>query len=237
MLPNRSSGVPRLLVKDRVQVAGIRNEEEANMLVRCGVDYLGFPVGVPVHEENVTEADTSRIIHTLEFPGQAVLITYLGRAADVVKLCRFVGASIVQLHGEVELQELQELRALDPNLRVIKSVIIGGGNPLDLSSEITAFADHVDAFITDTFDTSTGARGATGKTHDWKVSRGVVEVSQRPVILAGGLTPDNVRRAIQEVQPAGVDVHTGVENSTGDKSQRLVRRFVLEARDGFSAMP
>jgi phosphoribosylanthranilate isomerase len=98
---------------------------------------------------------------------------------------------------------------------------------------VRELAELVDAFITDTFDPATGASGATGKTHDWQISRRLVEISPQPVILAGGLTPDNVREAILAVQPAGVDCHTGVEDASGRKDADKVRRFVAEARAGF----
>jgi len=94
----------------------------------------------------------------------------------------------------------------------------------------------VDAFITDTYDPATGACGATGRTHDWSVSRKLVELSSRPVLLAGGLTPDNIRQAIGQVRPAGVDAHTGVEGPDGRKDPALVRRFVAEARAAFHAL-
>jgi phosphoribosylanthranilate isomerase len=84
----------------------------------------------------------------------------------------------------------------------------------------------VDAFITDTYDPTTGRSGATGKTHAWGVSRRLVELSPKPVILAGGLTPENVRAAVLAVRPAGVDVHTGVEGPDGRKAPRLVEHFV-----------
>ncbi len=80
----------------------------------------------------------------------------------------------------------------------------------------------------------TGACGATGKTHNWDISRRLVPFSPKPVILAGGLNPDNVREAIQYIRPAGVDVHTGVESSNGRKAPHLVRKFVAEARDAFA---
>ena len=70
-------------------------------------------------------------------------------------------------------------------------------------------------------------------THDWEVSRRLVEYSPKPIILAGGLDPDNVRDAILQVGPAGVDAHTGVEGADGRKSHALVTRFVAAARDGF----
>jgi phosphoribosylanthranilate isomerase len=95
------------------------------------------------------------------------------------------------------------------------------------------YTDWVDAFLLDTFDPLTGASGATGKIHDWGISRRLVKISLRPVILAGGLTPLNVRQAVLTVRPAGVDVHTGVENHNGWKEQKLVKKFVSEAREAF----
>jgi len=141
---------------------------------------------------------------------------------------------MVQLHGEVSVAELQRLRSAKPDLRVIKSLIVQGDNFNDLRDDLAQFAPLVDSFITDTFDPATGARGATGKTHDWNVSRRIVEFSPVPVILAGGLNADNVRAAIAAVQPAGVDVHTGIEAQDGRKSPELSRKFVREAHAAFT---
>ena len=88
--------------------------------------------------------------------------------------------------------------------------------------------------LTDTYAPETGAAGATGRTHDWAVSRRLVELSPRPVILAGGLTPANVRQAIAAVRAAAVDVHTGVEDASGRKDRAKVREFVAEARAAFA---
>jgi phosphoribosylanthranilate isomerase len=103
-----------------------------------------------------------------------------------------------------------------------------------LIDEVQRYGPSVDAFITDTFDPTTGASGATGRVHDWDISRRLVEVSNTPVILAGGLTAKNVRRAIHAVRPAGVDVHTGIEGRDGRKRHDLTKRFVQEAQAGFS---
>ena len=119
-------------------------------------------------------------------------------------------------------------------LAVIKSLVIGMRDDKALEATLGELSPFVDAFITDTFDPKTGASGATGKTHDWRVSRRLVELSPRPIILAGGLTPENVRRAILEVRPAGVDSHTGVEDATGRKSREKVHKFLSEAHEAFA---
>jgi phosphoribosylanthranilate isomerase len=222
--------------KRTIQVAGIIDEDEARLLVECGVDFLGFPLD-PVHgEEEITEEMAGRIVRGLRPPVQGVLITYLSLAGAILSRCQELGVSIVQLHGSVPLEEILRLRNAAPDLVIVRTLIVRGGNFSQLVDEVDRLSPHVDAFLTDTFDPGTGRWGATGKTHDWSVSRRLVERSPRPVILAGGLTPENVRQAILDVGPAGVDVHTGVEDLEGRKNRRLVEKFVEEAREGFESV-
>jgi phosphoribosylanthranilate isomerase len=145
-----------------------------------------------------------------------------------------LGVEMVQLHGDIAVDELKRLREVEPGWRIIKSLVVTGDNIGALLDDVDRLAPWVDAFITDTFDPATGARGATGKTHDWAVSRKLVEISPKPVILAGGLNPANVREAIRMVRPAGVDVHTGIEGADGRKRRDLTERFVTEAKTGLA---
>ena len=224
------------LERNLIQIAGVIDAAEAEMLQQCGVRYLGFPLRLAVHREDLTEDEAAAIIKSLAAPVFAVLITYLDEASKIVAFCHALGARIVQLHGDIDRDELKCLKTLDPNLTVIKSLVIGMRDDKALEAIATELSPFVDAFITDTFDPETGASGATGKTHDWRVSRRLVEVADRPVILAGGLSPGNVKRAILEVRPAGVDSHTGVEDSSGRKSRQKVERFVAEAREAFEIL-
>ena len=222
-----------MLERNLIQIAGVIDASEAQMLQQCGIRYLGFPLRLPVHREDLTERDAAAIIRSLAPPVFGVLITYLSEASEIAAFCHALGARIVQLHGDIRRDELKHLKELDPNLTVIKSLVVGMQENEALETTARELSPFVDAFITDTFDAKTGASGATGKTHDWHVSRRLVEVGARPVILAGGLTPENVKRAILEVRPAGVDSHTGVEDSSGRKNREKIRKFVSEAREGF----
>ncbi|HEU4700034.1 MAG TPA: phosphoribosylanthranilate isomerase [Gemmatimonadales bacterium] len=221
------------LAPELIQVAGIADAAEAALLQACGVEWLGFPLRLPVHRPDLSEADAAAIIRGLRPPAQAVLITYLDEARAIAGFCDALGARVVQLHGDIAAEELRRLRALDPSLTIIKSLVVGLHPVPAFERMVRELAPLVDGFITDTFAPDTGASGATGRTHDWAVSRRLVELSPRPVILAGGLTPANVRRAIRAVRPAGVDVHTGVEDASGRKSREKVEAFVAEARAGF----
>lgn len=225
------------LLKDNlIQIAGVKDEAEAHMLVQCGVQYLGFPFRLPVHREDCTEEAAGKIIAKLKPPHYGVLITYLLDALEIVRFCRNIGARIVQLHGDIKIDELKRLKELEPELIVVKSLIVGLYMNEVLESMVVQLSPIVDGFITDTYDPSNQATGATGKAHDWNTSKRLVQLSNRPVILAGGLTPKNVKEAILTVQPAGVDAHTGVENVSGRKSRNKVEEFVAEARAGFQRL-
>ena len=217
-----------------IQIAGIMDRDEADMLAAEGVDWIGFPLRLTVNREDITEEAAAEIIRSLAPPARAVLITYLRTSDAILALCRKLGATTIQLHGDTPLAEIVRLKAAKPDLHVLKSLVVRSGNFDALKGIVSQYAGWVDGFITDTFDPDTGACGATGKTHDWSVSRSLVELSTRPVILAGGLTPDIVRQAILHVRPAGVDAHTGVEGPDGRKDRSKIRRFVSEARAAFS---
>lgn len=219
--------------KDVIQVAGVIDQAEAELLASCGVRYFGFPLRLPVHRPDLSEEEAAAIIRKFRSPARAVLITYLSKAGAIVEFCNQLGASIVQLHGDIELAELRGIKKRQPDLTIIKSLVVGSRPMEQLLALVECTSSDVDAYITDTFDPATGASGATGKTHEWAMSRQLVEHSPKPVILAGGLTPENVRAAILAVRPAGVDAHTGLEDASGRKNEEKVTRFVSEAREGF----
>ncbi len=216
-----------------IQIAGVIDYAEASMLLEADVNFLGFPLRLPDGREDLSETQAREIIRLIGNRVHTVLITYLSKASEIAELSDYLGVNWVQLHGEISLAELEKLRSRSPGLSIIKSLVVHGDNLSELLSLVTCVSELVDAFITDTFDPRTGRRGATGKIHDWRISREIAEVSPKPVILAGGLTPTNVREAIFQVKPAGVDCHTGVEAPDGRKEPELVHRFVAEAREGF----
>lgn len=219
-----------------IQVAGVIDFEEAEMLINCGVNFLGFPLRLPVNKEDCTEEEAASIIAKTKYRVKSVAITYLNHADEIIEFCKKLNVEIIQLHGDISIDELRKLKSVDTELRIIKSLVMREGNFNDLENIVSSTQLYVDAFITDTFDPSTGASGATGKTHDWKLSHRLVELSNKPVILAGGINHLNVYEAMMTVKPAGVDTHTGVEGIDGRKDYNKVKLFVDEAKRALAAL-
>ncbi|WP_051183114.1 phosphoribosylanthranilate isomerase [Desulfocurvibacter africanus] len=229
--------LPRLPV---VQVAGVVDVAEARLLDHLGVDLIGFPLRLDVHAPDLSEAQAAEVIRAADISGKSVCITYESDPAQVVTLCRGLGVRLVQLHGPVQAEACRCIKEIDPGLGIMKSIVVGrDGDMARLNALLSAYAPFADAFITDTFDPATGASGATGRTHDWAVSRALTEAAEaldRPLMLAGGLNAENVADAIRAVRPWGVDAHTGLEDGSGRKDPGKVRRFVEEAHAAFSVL-
>jgi phosphoribosylanthranilate isomerase len=212
----------------RVQIAGVSTLDEARETERAGADALGFTVRLPggVHD-GLTEAKARSIIAALPPFVVSVAITYVDNAREAAELCRYLGAQAVQLHGDFPTQELPLLRAAAPHLKIIRAVHVTGPEAF---AKARSLERHVDALILDTYDPASGRGGATGMTHDWSLSREIVARARTPIILAGGLTPDNVEEAIAAVRPWAVDVHTGIEDADGRRNFEKIRAFIRRAK-------
>lgn len=214
-----------------VQVAGVLDREEVELLVEAGVDWMGIPLRLDIHQPDVTDKQARDLVEHIQGLGRtAVLITYLDKASALIDLVSFLKLTHVQLHGAVEVETCRDLKRRLPQLVVIKSVVFGAHPVEDVLVSAKRLEPFVDWFISDTFDPVTGASGATGKTHDWRCSARLVQSCKRPVMVAGGLNPANVSDAICTTGAAGVDAHTGLEDAMGRKSRGLCRAFVKHAR-------
>ena len=221
-------------MKNYIQIAGVHDEADTKILTAAGADAIGFPLRLDVHNPYLSEAAARDIIHSLDGKATPVLITYLDQAKEIMEFCSYLGLKWVQLHGDMAVEQIVRIKTATPKLSIIKSLVVRKDNLAQLEESIEDYSPHVDAFITDTYDPATGATGATGFTHDWNISRRLVELSELPVILAGGLHAENVAEAIREVQPAGVDVHTGVKNGNMRNDPGKVNKFISNALEAFN---
>ena len=213
----------------KIQIAGVSSIEDSIRLINLGVEGLGFTLRLPsgIHD-NLTEEKARQIIAELPPFVGSVLISYITNPIEAVDFCKYLGVNTIQLHAPVEKGVMAEIKKHLPNIKIIKSVNVIDESAVD---EAKKYAEEADAIILDTYDPKSGRHGATGLTHDWTISRKIVESCNKPVILAGGLNPDNVAEAIRKVQPWGVDVHTGIENPDGSPNHKKAVDFVKNVRN------
>ncbi len=217
----------------RIQVAGVSSLEEALFCAQIGVDAIGFTLEIPsgVHD-GLTRSRARDIIQKLPRSLTAVIITYIDRADELALLVQDVGGDAVQLHGGISDEELADFRRTHSSIRTIGRVTVENEFAIEQAARFSQ--DLYDALILDSRDPLTRRIGATGLTHDWSISGKIVHVTKLPVILAGGLNPDNVAEAIARVCPHGVDAHTGLENPDGTRNFTKIREFSKAAWGAFS---
>lgn len=217
----------------RVQIAGVSSLEEALFCYRTGVEALGFTLELPtgIHD-GLTRQAAAQIIEALPNGILPVVITYLGTAQDASALIKETRCRAIQFHGSINPDEVRRFRDLLPEVRTIGRVTVSSSAAIAAARQLAP--PEWDAIILDSIDPRTGQIGATGLTHDWSISRAIAEVVRIPVILAGGLTPDNVEEAIALARPAAVDVHTGIENPDGTRSFSKIHAFTKKALQALS---
>ena len=210
----------------RTKVCGITRIDDAGVAAEAGADAIGCLVGLDGASPDEASPEVARAVFASLPPYVArVLVTHRTTVAEVFDLARATGAQVVQLHGAFPLEAIPELRHAAGHLTVVKCVHVVDDGSIE---EALRAADAADAVL---LDSRTPDRiGGTGRVHDWSVSARIVDGSPRPVILAGGLTPDNVAEAIAQVRPWGVDVNSGTRGSDGRKSHDKIRAFVAAAK-------
>ena len=205
----------------RVKVCGVTTPEDLRAVERAGADAIGFIADVPVDTpRSVTLDDAAGLVDATPPFLTTTLVTMPDSAASATAAVDAVGPDAIQVHGDLPAGDLRSLRESVP-ARVIAAV--DAADP----DRVRAVAPAVDAVLMDSVDES-GA-GGTGETHDWAATAEVAAGVDAPVVLAGGLTPDNVAEAIETVRPFAVDVASGVERTGGRKDHDAVDAFVANA--------
>jgi phosphoribosylanthranilate isomerase len=214
----------------RVKICGITSPAEAQLAERLGAHAIGLLVGrLHAAPDFVEPGDADRLARSVPPFVVPVLVTHLDETETLLRLAYAVACPVVQLHSDLNAPELRELHARLSPRKIIGKVSVEDESALERAREIEAY---VDAIVLDTRDRTTDRVGGTGLVHDWSISARIATASKVPVILAGGLTPENVAQAIQAVRPWGVDVNSGVETRDGRKDEDRVRRFIAAARSG-----
>lgn len=205
----------------RVKVCGVTNADDRDAVVAAGADAVGVISGVSVDTPREVDQQTAvELVAGVPPLATSVLVTMPEAVQEAVRLVDAVRPDVVQVHAGLDPEELGALgRRVDA--KVVAAVDAE-------QSDVAQFAEQADALLVDSVDADGG--GGTGETHDWNRTRELVADLDVPVILAGGLTPDNVAEAVEAVDPFAVDVASGVESEGGVKDHEAVERFVARAR-------
>jgi phosphoribosylanthranilate isomerase len=196
----------------RVKICGITRTEDAQVAVELGAAALGFnfyPPSPRYIAPSAARAIVERLPPLVMTVGVFVAETMDGQVASAARLA---GVAALQIHGS-GIAAANDAVAGYPLIRAV--AVREGFRPEELSNL------KANAFLLDTFDPV--LRGGTGKTFDWRVARDAMVYG--PIILAGGLTPENVGEAIRAVRPFAVDVASGVESASGIKDPGKLRAF------------
>jgi phosphoribosylanthranilate isomerase len=217
----------------RAKICGLRTDRDLDVVVQAGADAVGLICGVThVTEDELTADQARRLARRTPPLVSTVLVTHLVDADEILRLADHVGVDTIQVHGLVTRETVSEVLARASGRRIVKAVHVLGPSAVN---DALQFADVCDAVL---LDSRTGERlGGTGRTHDWSISRQVADALRqlgRPVILAGGLRPENVADAVRAVRPFAVDVNSGVEDANGDKLLEQCRVFVSRSRDALA---
>ncbi len=205
----------------RVKICGLTNPADLQAAIEAGADAVGIICDVSVETpRDVDRSTAAELVAAVPPFVTATLVTMPESAEHAVELVRSIQPDALQLHGSFNSDDLGYIRA-ETGVKLIPAVDYSNTNrPAELDSA-------ADALLVDS-TTDEGA-GGTGETHDWEATGALAETLTSPVILAGGLTPDNVAEAVRVAAPFGVDVASGVERSGGEKDHTALATFVRNA--------
>lgn len=215
----------------RIKICGVTNIEDAQAAVDAGADAIGlnFYVRSPRH---ISAQAAQYIAEELKGDVQRVGVFVNAPADDIREICKVARIDAVQLHGD---EPPEFLSSLKHDLKIIRARRLDARGIAAVEDDLQACANASgsppSAVLIDA--AAAGQYGGTGTTVDWRQLAGHESMLSVPLILAGGLTPDNVADAIRIVRPQAVDVASGVEASPGKKDRAKVRDFIAAAREAF----
>lgn len=191
-------------MRTRVKICCISSVEEAQLAIQSGADAIGLVGRMPSGPGVIDDQLINRIARATPPPIATFLLTSETKAEAVIAHHHRVQTNTIQLVDALEGKEYDLLRKALPAINLIQVIHVRNEAQIEEALQV---APLVDAILLDSGNphSATKVLGGTGKTHNWAVSRRIVEQVPRPVFLAGGLHADNVKNALDQIQPFGID--------------------------------
>ena len=199
------------IMRTRVKICCISSKEEARIAIEHGADALGLVGKMPSGPAPIDDELIAEIAKTISPPLASFLLTSEQTAKGIIEHVNRVHTNTVQIVDELSEGNYIEIRQRLPHLRIVQVIHVQDDDSIDSAVSVSPY---VDALLLDSGNPKAAIKtlGGTGNTHNWDVSKEIVRVTGIPVFLAGGLNADNVRDAIEKVNPFGVDVCSGVRS-------------------------
>jgi len=212
----------------RVKICCITSLEEALIAVNHGASALGLVSEMPSGPGVIPESLIAEIAEAIPPFVSSVLLTSKRIPKEIVEQQRRCGTNAIQICDDLEPEALIEVAEALPGIDILRVIHVYGEASI---GEAEMVAPHVDAVLLDSGSKkgSVVELGGTGRTHNWEVSKRIVEAVEVPVILAGGLDPGNVAEAIKQVKPYAVDVCSGVRTAGSLDADKL-QSFMTQVR-------
>lgn len=194
------------------------------MAISRGVDALGLVGPMPSGPGVISNEVIHQISRAISPPTATFLLTSETTTSGILQHHQKVSTSVIQLVDEVEKKDLILLREELPGIKLVQVIHVLDEESIDTALDVSSY---VDALLLDSGNPNLDIKelGGTGRTHNWEISRAIVEQSAKPVFLAGGLNPRNVSKAIEVVRPFGVDVCSGLRRD-GQLDSDLLDSFL-----------
>jgi phosphoribosylanthranilate isomerase len=196
----------------RVKICCISSVQEAKIAIQAGAAALGLVANMPSGPGIISDDDFRDITRTIPPPIATFMLTSETSAQKIIEHQRRTLTNTIQIVDTLQSGTYAEIRAALPNIKLVQVVHVIDERTID---EALQLADAVDALLLDSGNPNLAIKelGGTGRVHNWLISRKIVEQSKIPVFLAGGLNAQNVRQAIEQVQPFGLDLCSGVRTN------------------------
>ena len=208
----------------RIKICCIADNAEAAMAISLGADAIGLVGKMPSGPGPIADDLIKTIAASVPPPIATFLLTSEETASGIIAHHGRTHTNTIQIVDELTDRSYREIRDVLPNVKLVQVIHVVGEQSVD---EATELAEYVDAILLDSGNPRLAVKelGGTGRRHDWKLSREIVETCGKPVFLAGGLNAENVREAIDVVQPFGLDICSGVRTDGKLDPLKLERFF------------
>jgi len=197
------------MINPRIKICCIRSADEARSAIEFGASAIGLVASMPSGPGPIPDELIRQIAMTIPPPIATFMLTSETSVKAIIKHHERTLTNTIQIVDKLTEGTYSQLKDALPSVRIVQVIHVTDEKSVDLAVSIS---EHVDALLLDSGNPNLDIKqlGGTGRVHDWKISRKIRDNSKCPVFLAGGLKPENVRQAIDEVQPFGIDVCSGV---------------------------